>query len=170
MMYDDKLVIVEMDTMTTYGFVEKGETADEAIQRANQYYTNDLKHLKVSLQESKDEKRRQFLQSRIRENEVKIQAGFQVMETDKFQKIERERILSGKLKQVTEHEYEDAFDVLPPLYWCTVNGVEMFCMSERYLGTYTTQYAHDHRTGKYYCKMVDSEDTSTWIHKLLRKC
>ena len=43
MMYDDKLVIVEMDTMTTYGFAEKGETADEAIQRANQYYTNDLK-------------------------------------------------------------------------------------------------------------------------------
>ena len=48
MMYDDKLVIVEMDTMTTYGFAEKGETADEAIQRANQYYTNDLKHLKAS--------------------------------------------------------------------------------------------------------------------------
>ena len=104
MMYDDKLVIVEMDTMTTYGFAEKGETADEAIQRANQYYTNDLKHLKASLQESKDEKRKQFLQSRIRENEVKIQAGFQVMETDKFQKIERERILSGKLNRVTEQE------------------------------------------------------------------
>ena len=117
MMYDDKLVIVEMDTMTTYGFAEKGETADEAIQRANQYYTNDLKHLKASLQESKDEKRKQFLQSRIRENEVKIQAGFQVMETDKFQKIERERILSGKLKRVTEQEYEDALNVLPPLYW-----------------------------------------------------
>ena len=153
MMYDDKLVIVEMDTMTTYGFAEKGETADEAIQRANQYYTNDLKHLKASLQESKDEKRKQFLQSRIRENEVKIQAGFQVMETDKFQQ-----------------EYEDALNVLPPLYWCTVNGVEMFCMSEMYSDTYTTQYAYDHRTGKYYCKMVDSEDTSTWIHTLLRKC
>ena len=154
MMYDDKLVIVEMDTMTTYGFAEKGETADEAIQRANQYYTNDLKHLKASLQESKDEKRKQFLQSRIRENEVKIQAGFQVMETDKFQKIERERILSGKLKRVTEQEYEDALNVLPPMYSYT----------------YTTQYAYDHRTGKYYCKMVDSEDASTWIHTLLRKC
>ena len=51
-----------------------------------------------------------------------------------------------------------------------VNGVEMFCMSEMYSDTYTTQYAYDHRTGKYYCKMVDSEDTSTWIHTLLRKC
>lgn len=30
MMYDDKLVIVEMDTMTTYGFAEKGETAVKA--------------------------------------------------------------------------------------------------------------------------------------------
>ena len=53
MMYDDKLVIVEMDTMTTYGFAEKGETADEAIQRANQYYTNDLKHLKASLKKAR---------------------------------------------------------------------------------------------------------------------
>lgn len=169
MMYDDKLVIVEMDTMTTYGFAEKGETADEAIQRANQYYTNDLKHLKASLQESKDEKRKQFLQSRIRENEVKIQAGFQVMETNKFQKIERERILSDKLKQVTEREYEDALNVLPPLNWCNIDGVEMFCMSERYIGTYTTQYAHNYRTGKYYCKMVDCMDKSTWIHHLLRE-
>ena len=92
------------------------------------------------------------------------------METEKFQKIERERILSGKLNRVTEQEYEDALNVLPPLYWCTVNGVEMFCMSEMYSDTYTTQYAYDHRTGKYYCKMVDSEDTSTWIHTLLRKC
>ena len=87
MMYDDKLVIVEMDTMTTYGFAEKGETADEAIQRANQYYTNDLKHLKASLQESKDEKRKQFLQSRIRENEVKIQA-------EKYKWIYKERNFS----------------------------------------------------------------------------
>lgn len=53
MMYDDKLVIVEMDTMTTYGFAEKGETADEAIQRANQYYTNDLKHLKLHFKKAR---------------------------------------------------------------------------------------------------------------------
>ena len=86
MMYDDKLVIVEMDTMTTYGFAEKGETADEAIQRANQYYTNDLKHLKASLQESKDEKRKQFLQSRIRENEVKYKQDFKLWKRINFRK------------------------------------------------------------------------------------
>lgn len=169
MMYDDKLVIVEMDTMTTYGFAEKGETSDEAVQRANQYYLNDLQNLKASFQECKDEKRKEFLQSRISENESKIQAGFQVMDIAEFKKIERERILSGKLKRITEEKYEDAFDVLPPLYWCTVDGISMFCMSEMYSGTYTTQYAHDHRTGKYYSKMVDSEDTSTWIHHLLRE-
>ena len=86
MMYDDKLVIVEMDTMTTYGFAEKGETADEAIQRANQYYTNDLKHLKASLQESKDEKRKQFLQSRIRENEEKYKQVFKLWKRINFRK------------------------------------------------------------------------------------
>ena len=52
--------------------------------------------------------------------------------------------------------------------WCTVEGVEMFCMSEMWTGTYTTQYAHDHRTGKYYSKMVDVTDRDTWINTYLR--
>ena len=46
---------------------------------------------------------------------------------------------------------------------------EIRTVSYTHLDVYKRQ-AYDHRTGKYYCKMVDSEDTSTWIHTLLRKC
>ncbi|MCI8404288.1 MAG: hypothetical protein HFG29_10780 [Eubacterium sp.] len=47
--------------------------------------------------------------------------------------------------------------------------LEVLSMPEMYSGTYTKQYAYDNQSGKYYSKMVDSEDKSTWIHKLLRK-
>ena len=41
-------------------------------------------------------------------------------------------------------------------------------MSEFYTSHYTHQYAKDRRTGKYYSKLVDYRDRSTWIHALLR--
>lgn len=71
------------------------------------------------------------------------------METDKFQKIERERILSGKLNRVTEQEYEDALNVLPPLYWCTVNGDCDVLLCLKCIHIHIQHSMHiDHRTGK----------------------
>lgn len=75
-------------------------------------------------------------------------------------------MLSGGVKETTEEIFSEMLNVLPPLYWCTIDGVEMFCMSEMYTGTFTNQYA---RVGeKYYTAMVDITDQSTWIHKLLK--
>ena len=84
-----------------------------------------------------------------------------------FQRMERERFLSLPLHEITEDRYHEMLNVLPPLKWTRRNGVEMFCMSEMYSGTYTDQYAHDHNTGKYYAKLVDLCDETTWIHNYL---
>ena len=43
----------------------------------------------------------------------------------------------------------------------------MFCTSEMLTGTYTTQYAA--YNGKYYSKIVDVTDESTWIYNCLTK-
>ena len=68
------------------------------------------------------------------------------------------------IKEVTEEQFNAALDVLPPLKWCTIDGIEMFCISEMTDGTYTTQYAHNEHNGKYYCATVDVMDKSTWIN------
>lgn len=85
-----------------------------------------------------------------------------------YERMERERLLSDPLEEISEERYFDMLNVLPPLYMRQINGVEMFSTSEMYTGTYNTQYARDTRTGKYYAKMVDCADRSTWIHNILR--
>ena len=41
-------------------------------------------------------------------------------------------------------------------------------MSEFENGRFTNQYAHDLHSGRYYSKLVDAEDPSTWIHEILK--
>lgn len=85
-----------------------------------------------------------------------------------FENLEKEAILGMPMEEITEEQYNDMLDVLPPLAWVTLDGVTEFCMSEFYTSHYTNQYAKDLKTGKYYSKLVDYRDRSTWIHALLR--
>lgn len=91
----------------------------------------------------------------------------QVMLYDDFLEIQRAVLLDGEPEEITESEFEEMLDVLPPLYWGTINGIEMFCMREMYTGTYTFQYAYNKMNDKYYRKMVDAADRSTWLHNML---
>ena len=94
-------------------------------------------------------------------------AKYEVMTFGEFLERQKKAMVSGEVTETTEEQFEYALNVLPPLKWCTIAGVEMFCMSEMYTGTYTNQYA---RIGdKYYTAMVDVTDTSTWIHERLKK-
>lgn len=88
---------------------------------------------------------------------------------EEFQAMEKSKLISGEPEEIAADKFNEMLDVLPPLRWCTIDGVEMFCMSEMYTGTYTNQYAHDKSSGKYYTKMVDACDKSTWINNYLRK-
>lgn len=77
-----------------------------------------------------------------------------------YTRKEREALLSQPMKEVTEEQYDEMLCVLPPLRW-TRGVLESFFMSEFWTGTYTTMYASFN--GKFYQKMVDYSDTSTWI-------
>ena len=71
------------------------------------------------------------------------------------------------MKEITEETFEDMLNVLPPIKWCTIDGIEMFCMSEMLTGFYTSQYIHDKGTNKYYHKIVDVTDKATWGHNFI---
>lgn len=94
-------------------------------------------------------------------------ADYRVMTFGDFLRLERNKILGQPLEEITADRFNEMLDILPPLAWTQHNGVEMFCISEFYTGSYTSQYAHDRTTGKYYTKLVDYHDRSTWIHKIL---
>ena len=94
-------------------------------------------------------------------------ADYRVMTFGDFLKFERDKILGEPLAEITAERFNEMLDVLPPLAWTQHKGVEMFCMSEFFTGSYTSQYAHDRSTGKYYTKLVDYRDRSTWICEIL---
>lgn len=93
-------------------------------------------------------------------------AKYEVMTLGEYLKKQKKHLL-GEVIETTEEQFNEMLNVLPPMKWCHIDGVEMFCMSEMYTGTYTNQYA---RIGNnYYTAMVDVLDKSTWIHRRIKK-
>lgn len=158
------MVIVQMSSITTYDFLRDGETAAEAAERGNRYYKENLEEIKGILAKYDTE----YWRGRVEAAEKEAAAGCQVMSFDDFLALQKKQLITGELTEVTEEKFNEMLDILPPLHWVTINGVEMFCMSEMYTMTYTTQYAHIKGTDKYYCAMVDARDKSTWIHNILK--
>ena len=158
-----ELVIIQRYTFDIYDFLREDETPEEGIKRAENYYIESLELVKCHWVNYGGD----YWKKQITEYQNKVNAGCQVMTYDEYKKLERKKLLSDDLKEVTAEAYEDAFEVLPPLKFCKIQGVEMFCISEMYTGSYTTQYAKFN--GKYYSKMVDVCDKSTWIYNYLIK-
>ena len=93
-------------------------------------------------------------------------AKYESMTFDKFLELQKKHLI-GEVTETTAEQFNEMLNILPPMKWCTIDGVEMFCMREMYTGTYTNQYA---RMGdKYYTAMVDITDKNTWINKRLQK-
>jgi len=92
---------------------------------------------------------------------------YEIMTYEEFVQLERKYFLDKPLKEIDEEIWEEMLNVLPPIKWCTIDGIEMFCMSEMYTGFYTSQYMHDKKTNKYYHKMVDITDKTTWGYNFI---
>ena len=157
------ILAVDVKHCTTYDFLYDGETIDQLLQRANVSKARDIASWTRNVENYPDVADfKNYLKS-AQEKEYKV------MTWDEFKEFQKSFLLDDELTEITAEIFEDMLGVLPPLYWTEHNGVEMFCMSEMYTGTYTNQYAHDKHTDKYYTKMVDSADRSTWICEVLRK-
>lgn len=156
------LVVADLNNMKIWNFATQ-ETAEAVLARANAQREESINTWKSHIENYPNAKDTfgQYLASEER-------TVWQIMSYDDYKEAERLRMIGGELKEIDEDRFNEMLDVLPPLYWTTHDGVEMFCMSEMYSGTYTSQYACDHRTNKYYTKMVDCRDKSTWIYEFLR--
>ena len=143
-------------------FLNDGETPEEGKKRAIQDNIKLIASLADIATAHPDDG---YWQDQLRTAQ---QSEYSVIPYADFANLEREAILSMPLQEITEEQYNDMLNILPPLSWVTLDDVTEFCMSEFYTSHYTHQYAKDRRTGKYYSKLVDYRDRSTWIHALLR--
>jgi hypothetical protein len=157
---EKELLIVDTSNMNVFTFCTE-ETKQVATERA---LDHELKNIELSKRYVKeyDTEDNHYWANRLKEE---VRSVYIPMTWETFYQAQKEYYLSGEPKEITAEIFEDMLDVLPPLKWGTIDGVEMFLMSEFYTGTYTSQYAR--KGDKYYTKMVDAFDKSTWINNLI---
>lgn len=163
---DKELVAVDINTLWVYDFLKDGESKEDLLRRANDYREKEVKESgeRLVYAENKNPENTSFFKDMY---DRALNICYKVMTFDKLMELKRERYLSDSVQRITEEEWNDKLDILPPLYWCTIDGVNEFCLREMYDATFTTQYAR--YNGKYYSKMVDSADKSTWIHNFKKE-
>lgn len=158
-----EMVIVNKAEMHIYDFMQPNETVQEAVQRAEQAYAQELETVKSNVKNYGGE----YWESRLEAVSKVVEAGCEAMTYEQFKEKEREHILSGEPVEITAEQFNDMLNVLPPIRYENSSSFEQFCMSEMLTGTYTSQYTHDKKNDKYYTKTVDCMDKSTWIDHYL---
>ena len=158
-------IVFNNQTFQSFDFLKDNEADERAIARAVAFYTDELNRL-TALAENFPEK--DYWKNRVAETEKLLEVGFSVLPFELWLDKKNKSYTDIPMTEITEEEYEDQLDILPPLLWCTIDDVTMFCMSEMTDGSITAQYGRDNRTHKFYTKMVDIYDKSTWLHNALK--
>ena len=161
MLQNNSLCVVDVVGINIYNFSNSQIKAEETLIKAIESNKEDIEtwsnhcknypdteQFKIYLKQAQDKK-------------------YEIMTYEEFVQLERKHFLDEPLKEIDEERFEDMLNVLPPIKWCTIDGIEMFCMSEMLTGFYTSQYMHDKGRNKYYHKIVDVTDKETWGHNFI---
>ena len=161
-----KQVIAGLNMLSVFKFVAAESNGEKELLQAQEYLENQIKSLKNLIAGCRRPDFRKQWEDSLR---TIWKTEYQIVPIEDFYAAERKKMLSDPLKRITEKQYWDALDVLPPLHHeRLVDGSERFCMREFYTNTYTIQYFHS-REG-WFCRMVDYSDRDTWItHDEVRK-
>ena len=88
------------------------------------------------------------------------------MSYEDFEKIQKEFYVKGP-NEITEEDFQDSLECLPPRRWINHELFHTFMMSEFTTGTITSQFLHDKLTNKYWHATVDAADKKTFIENKL---
>ncbi len=91
----------------------------------------------------------------------KDESTYSIMSLDEYLEVEKAYWITGKVHEISESEWWDMFECLPPLKYGSKNGITYFLMSEMTCGSYTGQFVKLDN-GECYSLTVDSLDRSTW--------
>jgi hypothetical protein len=154
--------VIDINRMYPYSYSGSIEGAEEKLQQALNHQAEDIKTWEGHI---KNYPEAEHLKNYLTEAKNKQ---YKIMTYDEYIQLERDYFTSKPITEITADRFEEMLNVLPPLKWCTINNIEMFCMSEMLTGTYTSQYLHDRKNNKYYHKIVDITDKTTWGHNFIQ--
>ena len=141
------------------------DNSERDIERAREHYSRDLEL--VTSHKCNYPDNEEYWQSQIDRYSAILAGGFEAITFDEYDKRQRDKYLNKEPKEVTEKEFDDMLNVLPPLKWFTTDRYSMFCVGECTTMTYYAQYLYDREKKKYYTTLVDIYDESTWLDKRL---
>ena len=87
--------------------------------------------------------------------------GYEVIPVAEFFARQDAFYLGQAIEEITPEEYTEKLEILPPLQWLRVGGIERFLMCEFLEGNFTRQYAKF--GSRCFMKIVDAYRPSTWI-------
>ena len=118
-MEHEELVIADLNTLNVFKFVDTKSDGQAELLQAQEYLANQAKSLKALIADcQRPDFRKQWEESlqTIRETEYRI------VPIKDFYAAERKKMLSDPLKRITEEQYWDALEVLPPLHHERLDG------------------------------------------------
>ena len=157
----NELCVVDIKNFWIYNFANNQEQAEETLCRAIEANKKDIETWEGHCKNYPDTEQFKTYLNQAQNKK------YEIMTYEEYLQIERNYYLNEPLKEINEETFNDMLNVLPPIKWCTKHNIEMFCMSEMLTGTYTSQYMYNLVTGKYYHKIVDITDQSTWGYNFI---
>jgi hypothetical protein len=161
-----ELVIADLNTLNVFTFVDAESDGQAELLQAQEYLADQAKSLESLIADCQQPEFRKLWEDSL---QTIRETDYRIVPLEDFYAAERKKMLADPLKRITEEQYWDALEVLPPLRYERLDGgCERFCMREFYTNTYTTQYFCCEEG--WFCRMVDYCDRSTWItHDEVRK-
>ena len=141
------------------------EGVADGIKYARDYDERDLRSLEQNAIEYPSMS--DFWAEQIAKTKKRIEGGYIAQTVEQHVAEERKRLVDGVVKEISQEDFDEALCVLPPMKWIRNERYSMFCMSEMWSYSFTSQYLRDKVTGKCYTTMVDIHDESTWLDKIL---
>ncbi len=159
MISDHEKIVADLHSLSIFTFVNEGSDGTAELKKAQDYQNHQIQRLENLLNDCNDQSFHAEWANELRRVKV-IQ--YRLVTYGEYKTAERQKMLSYPLYCITEKEFFDALDVLPPMaHEFLENRVERFCMSEFFTGTYTTQYFRF--PNGCFSRMVDFCDRTTWI-------
>lgn len=157
-----EICVVDVEHISLYSFSNDMVGAEEKLQKA---LDQQIESINTWEKHCKTYNNRQDLVNYLTEAQNKK---YEIMTFNEFLELQRNYYLNKPLTEITEDEFHEMLNVLPPLKWTTRNNIEMFCMSEMLTGSFTSQYLHDRDNNKFYHKTVDILDSTTWGYNFIQ--
>ena len=159
---NSEICVVDVEHISLYSYSNSIEGAEEKLQKALDQQAKDIETWTGHIEKYPDTDK---FNNYLTEAQNKK---YEIMTFNEFLELQRNYYLNKPLTEITEDEFHEMLNVLPPIKWCTKNNIEMFCISEMTTGSFTSQYLHDRANNKFYHKTVDILDQTTWGHNFIQ--